>query len=336
MAPIIGNRVRITLWILIAARMFQSPLAGRIGHGYAVDPFGTHAMSVTASVDMYLYHYRLHITSATYPVDATRIHTWWWQKAIVSKTLLQIFVFLAAGHMAMLQSTSEVSSYVFQKSARDCLHFRIKDIQCLNGLLRDPVRGVAHSTVLIASALLIIEALNADFESLKTHTQGLKTLISLIGGLEALEHMTLNTVYTIVNITAALGNSAPSLPILPRFRDQILLEPTVFNGRDIQYKCEVPTALAQLATGFHTAAWSAGIHPSIKYRIDVLRRLVIHHELGKLSSANTISATDNDLFVVWQHQMRCIHYASNTPNLSEPIRLNLLVYLFMRVSRLEN
>jgi hypothetical protein len=42
--------------LLIAARMFQSPLTGRIGHGYAVDPFRTHAMSVTASVDMYLYH----------------------------------------------------------------------------------------------------------------------------------------------------------------------------------------------------------------------------------------------------------------------------------------
>jgi hypothetical protein len=120
--------------------------------------------------------------------------------------------------MAMLQSTSGVSSDVIQKSTRDCLHFRIKAIQCLNGLLRDPVRGVADSTVLIVSALLIIEvrafrrfhvwrfervaninhrqALNADFESLETHTQGLKTLISLIGGLEALEHMTLNTVYT--------------------------------------------------------------------------------------------------------------------------------------------
>jgi hypothetical protein len=162
--------------LLIAARMYQSPMTGRIGHGYAVDPFCTHAMSVTASVDMYLYHCtwfkrplpcnrriltslidRLHITSATYPVDATRIHTWWWQKAIASETLLQIFVFLAAGHMAMLQSTSGVSSDVIQKSTRDCLHFRIKAIQCLNGLLRDPVRGVADSTVLIVSALLIIE-----------------------------------------------------------------------------------------------------------------------------------------------------------------------------------
>jgi hypothetical protein len=100
---------------------------------------------------------RLHITSATYPVDATLIHTLWWQKAIASETLLQIFVFLAAGQMAMLQSTSGVSSDVIKRSARDCLHFRINAIQCLNGLLRDPVRGVADSTVLTVSALLIIE-----------------------------------------------------------------------------------------------------------------------------------------------------------------------------------
>jgi hypothetical protein len=34
--------------------------------------------------------------------------------------------------------------------------------------------------------------------------------------------------------------------------------------------------------------------------------------------------------------MHCIHYASDTPDLNEPIRLTLLVYLFMRVSRLGN
>jgi hypothetical protein len=93
------------------------------------------------------------------------MQTWWWQKALASSTLLQIFVFLAAGHKATLQSNSGASPEIINKLFKDSIHFRIKAIQSLNDLLQEPVLAVADSSVLIISALLTIEV-RVPFNSL--------------------------------------------------------------------------------------------------------------------------------------------------------------------------
>ncbi|KAL2808316.1 hypothetical protein BJX63DRAFT_424701 [Aspergillus granulosus] len=221
------------------------------------------------------------------------------------------------------------------------LYFRIKAIQSLKDLLHNPATAVADSTVLIVGALLTIEALNADFDALQAHTEGLKTLISLMGGLDVLEHMTLPTVYqysasalSVVTI-AALQNSAPILPILLKFRAEILQESKIVYGDDIEYRCEIPETLACLGARFQSAAWSTKIYSSMKFRIEVFRRLVRHFELGNLLP-NIAGPTDNDLFVVFQHQLHSIHYASESHNLNEPLRITLLVYLYLRVSHVWN
>jgi hypothetical protein len=85
------------------------------------------------------------------------MQTWWWQKALASPTLLQIFVFLAAGHKATLHTRLGFSSEIINESVRDSIRYRIKAIRSLNDLLQDPVLAVADSTVLIVSALLTIE-----------------------------------------------------------------------------------------------------------------------------------------------------------------------------------
>jgi hypothetical protein len=112
-------------------------------------------------------------------------------------------------------------------------------------------------------------------------------------------------------------------------------ERKIFYSDDISYQYEIPKPLARLGSRFQTAAWATEIHSSMHYRIGVFRRLVRHFELGNFLP-NIVAPNDNDLFVVFQHQLHSIHYASETHNLNEPIRLTLLVYLYLRVSRVGN
>ncbi|KAJ4222578.1 hypothetical protein NW757_014413 [Fusarium falciforme] len=78
---------------------------------------------------------------------------------------------------------------------RDSLHLRGNTLKTLNDLLQDPTKAVAESTTLIVASLVAIEAVDANFGALEAHTKGLKRLIHLMGGIDALDHMTLSKIY---------------------------------------------------------------------------------------------------------------------------------------------
>ncbi|KAL4874871.1 hypothetical protein BJY04DRAFT_202963 [Aspergillus karnatakaensis] len=297
-----------------------------------VDPFSTCSIPITARMSVYLHHYRDHVVSSSYPIEGARMRDWWWQKAISSPAILQTFVFLAAGHKAALQSRHRVDSQVVRKSTVDSLHFKGCAIQSLNVLLANHETAVAGSTVLLVSAIMTIEAQNADLQALQAHMNGLQTLISLVGGLDVLEHLTLSTVYQSVIKIAALYNAPPILPMSAEFRRQVRHESQIFHGDEIEYKDDTP-ALAQLGTRFNTAPWSTKIHPSMVSHIKVFRRLIRHFEIGRVNP-DVIAPTDNDLFVLFQHQLHSTHYPSHPPSVNETLRLSLLVYLNIRVSNI--
>ncbi|KAL2841754.1 hypothetical protein BJY01DRAFT_249422 [Aspergillus pseudoustus] len=310
-----------------ALRSEMWSLKAFLSQGY-VDPFAASAVKMTDSMNLYFHHFRIHTIAACYPLDATRMSQWWWQKAITQPALLQALLFLTAGHQATLESSSGVSSQVIQKSMRDSLHLRGDTLKTLNNIMMDPVRAVAESTTLVVASLVAIEAVDANMEAHGAHMKGLRRLVHLMGGLDKLDHMTLSKIYQSDVKSAALYNTRPVFPVSARWRSEILQDSRLFLTGDA---LSTPKELATLGTSFFSAPWYATLDPSMKTFLQVMQRLIAYYEHAQLDPS-TVMPTDNDLFLVMEHQLLSACYATADPtNINEPLRHTLIIYLNLRV-----
>ncbi|KAL2861704.1 hypothetical protein BJX68DRAFT_10338 [Aspergillus pseudodeflectus] len=310
------------------------------------DPFSAAAAPMTGKLWMYLHHFTVHIVSISYPVDAPRMEAWWARHAVASPAVLQTCAWRAAEHKALLASSQGMPSAVIRKSINDSLYYRLSAIKSINESIRHPVTPATESTVLLVSAQLGNESFCANLDVLPAHAKGLTTLVAMVGGLEALDHLMLSTIYQGALMLAALEDTVPLFPMLPKFRHGTLHEPKIFNVKErIQYQCEVPGSLSSLGIRFTTAPWSATIiHPKMKYLVEAFRRLIHHFEVATIYP-KIVAPTDNDLFVLMQHELLSTRYTSpaggedsksTTPNINDALRLSLLVYLYTRVSQFQN
>ncbi|KAL4871243.1 hypothetical protein BDV12DRAFT_32769 [Aspergillus spectabilis] len=302
-----------------------------LGQGF-VDPFSSSVVPMTDIMNSYFHHLRHFTIRQSYPLDASRMSVWWWQKAIAEPAIQQALLCSAASHQNAMNTLNNVPAQSMRRSIREFLRLRGDTIKTLNGILQKS-EAVAESTILIVASLRAIEAISASFEGVAAHTKGLEVLIRLAGGLETIEHMVLSKVYHGDIMRAALTNSKPNLQLTARWRSEILQETTVFQSNDflsqLSDKPEVFAQLSSLGTSFFESPWYAGLDHSMKTFLLVFQRLIQYYEVAQLRSSVTMP-TDNDLFVVYEHQIVSTRYTA--PNdLNEPIRLSLLIYLNMRV-----
>jgi hypothetical protein len=182
--------------------------------------------------------------------------------------------------------------------------------------------------------------------------KGLEQLIYLMGGLDALNHITLSRIYRYnallvptsiflliitrsITMSAALQNSRPGFPMLAKFRCKAMQESRVFHRDESNFEFDFPTTLASLGTRFARAPWYTEINPSMIYLIKAFRQLVQHFEIAILLP-NVVMPNDMNLFIIIQHQLLSIHHTAGSDNLNEPLRLSLLIYLYLRVSRFQS
>ncbi|KAF9784171.1 hypothetical protein IL306_008263, partial [Fusarium sp. DS 682] len=248
----------------------------------------------------------------------------WSLKAYLSQGYVDPFSSYA---VLMTDSMNMYFHHLIKKTMRDSLHLRGNTLKTLNDLLQDPTKAVAESTTLIVASLVAIEAVDANFEALEAHTKGLKRLIHLMGGLDALDHMTLSKIYQSAVKSAALKNSRPVFPMLAKFRSEILQESKVFQPGN---HFKVPLALVPLGGRFTDAPWYKDLHPTMQAFIEVFRRLILYFEIATMQP-EVVMPTDNDLFLVVEHQLLSISYTPEGDDLNEPLRLSLLIYLNLRV-----
>jgi hypothetical protein len=129
-----------------------------------------------------------------------------------------------------------------------------------------------------------------------------------------------------------------------KFRRAIIHESKIFGNEEIEYDCEIPAPLdpQTLGSRFATAPWREQLHPTMKGHLEAFRRLIRHFELAnRFPRAGIVAPTDNDLFVVLQHDLLSTHFDQDTapnsgPGLNEPLRLTLIIYLFTRVCDFQN
>jgi hypothetical protein len=67
----------------------------------------------------------------------------------------------------------------------------------------------------------------------------------------------------------------------------------------------------------------------MKNFLHILQRLIQYHEIAQLRPS-IITPTDNDLFLLFWHQLVSVAYAAEN-KLDEPLRLTLLIYLNLRI-----
>jgi hypothetical protein len=142
---------------------------------------------------------------------------------------------------------------------------------------------------------------------------------------------------------AALTNTTPALPLIAKWRNEILQEVKVFYSTsnfmahlDDRFK-ESASRLSLLGTSFFAASWYQGLEDSMKKFLHMFQRSIQYYEVACLRPS-IIMRTDNDLFLLLKHQLIAIRYAPNPSALStvsnllnEPLRITLFIYLNMCV-----
>ncbi|OKP00144.1 hypothetical protein PENSUB_8010 [Penicillium subrubescens] len=171
-------------------------------------------------------------------------------------------------------------------------------------------------------------AVDANIEAHNAHMKGLKRLIQLMGGLDTLDHMTLSKIYQSDVKSAALYNSRPVFPISSRWRSEIIQDFRLFLARD---ELDTPKDLASLGITIFSSLWYTTLDRTMKTFLQVIRRLILYYEYVQRNPAS-VMPTDNDLFLVAEHQILSAGYTVTDPtDINEPLRLTLVVYLNLRV-----
>ncbi|KAJ0422490.1 hypothetical protein BJY00DRAFT_77786 [Aspergillus carlsbadensis] len=315
----------------------HSPM-GLMSQAFA-DPFASSAVEMTSSMNSYFDHFRIHTMKQCYPLDSTRMSMWYWQRAIAQPALLQALLCATASHQLTLNTVEGVPTLTFQNSAKEFLQLRGDALKTLNGVLRDPMQTVAESIILVISSLVAIEAISATVEAAEAHTRGLKSLVDMFGGLEALDHMTLAKVYQSDVFRAMLTNTRPTFPLSSKWRSEILQDTKVFQSGDFLLpfynKPEILDTLSPLGISFFRAPWYMDLDPSMKTFLHVMKRLIQYYEIAQLSPS-IIMPTDNDLFLLLEHQLLSVRYPVSFNAFNEPLRLALLIYLNMCIWHLHS
>jgi hypothetical protein len=105
----------------------------------------------------------------------------------------------------------------------------------------------------------------------------------------------------------------------------------MFHRGTSGYGYVIPTTLTSLGIRFARASWYAELDSSMKYTIDVCRRLLVHFEMAT-TPPNVVMPTDNDLYITLKHHLLSLHYAPRNDDLNEPLRCSLFIYTYLRVS----
>ncbi|EED20056.1 conserved hypothetical protein [Talaromyces stipitatus ATCC 10500] len=297
-----------------------------------VDPFSSPVLPMTDAMNLYWRHFRLHTITSSYPFDTARMGMWWWQKAITEPALLQALLFLSAGHKAALESNSGVSSMAVRKSFKDSFRLRGGALCNLKYILQDPVMAVAESNTLIVAFLLAIEGVDANAKAVEAHLKGLKRLIQLQGGIDALDHMTVSEIYQADVRCASFKCCRPHFRMSTKWRSEVISDKKIFRSRD---DVNIPGQLPLLATRFSTTNWSSDLDLPTHCLIFGFQRLVRYYEAARLQPSMVVP-TDNDLFVIFEHQLLSVCFdpatASTTTGLiSECVRLSLFLYSNIRI-----
>ncbi|KAL3476610.1 hypothetical protein BJX99DRAFT_246796 [Aspergillus californicus] len=220
-----------------------------------------------------------------------------------------------------------ISSRVVRRSMRDSLHLRGDTLKTLNYIMQE-------STTLVVASL----AVDANFVALEAHQRGLIRLINLMGGLETLDHMTLSKIYQSDVKSAALSNARPIFPILPRWRSEILQDSRVFQITE-GTESKGPKALSTMCLSIFNATWFNDLDSSMQTFLRISARLIIYYETAMVTPS-VIMPTDNDRFLVLEHQLLSASYVCNPEEeqtedpeiyLDETLRLTLIIYLNLRI-----
>ncbi|EPS29435.1 hypothetical protein PDE_04384 [Penicillium oxalicum 114-2] len=296
---------------------------------------------MTEFMNSFFHHLRHFTIPGAYPLDKSRMSIWWWQQGLSQPVIQLTLLVSAAGHQTAMNVLHNTSSWHSQQSIKEYIRLQGTTLQVLNGLLQNP--ATAQSTVLIVASLRAVEAIEGNVQAAVAHTKGLDILIRLSGGLEVLEHMVLSKIYHGDVIRAALTNTTPALPLSSIWRNNVLQETKVFHSScdltmqlDEKFK-ETASCLSLLGTSFFSAPWYPGLEDSMKRLLHMCQRAIQYYEVACLQPS-IVMRTDNDLFLLVEHQLMSVRYAPSASAsctvsslLNEPLRMTLFIYLNMRV-----
>ncbi|KAL3443732.1 hypothetical protein BJX65DRAFT_311533 [Aspergillus insuetus] len=296
------------------------------------DPFDSYAVSITDSMHRYLNHFRIHGVGAAYPLNVTMMGQYLWRNIVTIPALVNIFCFFSARHVAMVESKAHGETQSVQTSIKSSFQYRGNVLKYLNDLMGDQDKAVAETTIYAIASFVTIESSMGNIDAVIAHQTGLRRIVRLLGGVEALPHMTLSKLYQCDVKGAVLRNTQPIFPMSTRFRSEICHETDIFQPNR---PLPTPPALKDLGSRFTSAFWFASLDRRMRAYIKIVRRLTIYFENASLHP-ELGGLTDNDIFVVTEHQLLSLTFSTEKEKrLNEPLRLCLLLYLNLRIWHLQ-
>lgn len=128
--------------------------------------------------------------------------------------------------------------------------------------------------------------------------------------------------------SAALYNTRPVFPISASWRSEIIQDVRLFLTQD---ELDTPEDLTYLGVTIFSSSWYTMLDYTMKTSLYVIRRLIIYYEYAQRNPAS-VMPTDNDLFLIAEHQLLSACYETTDPaDINESLRLTLVIYLNLRV-----
>ncbi|KAI7212082.1 hypothetical protein KC333_g7315 [Hortaea werneckii] len=163
------------------------------------DPFDARAESQAPdyTVDSLMHHYLNNFAARCFPFYATRqLVTMWWHFVRADDLLFHVVLLVSGLDQDALRKTGQ--SIETRQMLDRCLNL-------LGAQIRDPIASTTDHTLVAIASLAAVEHGRADMRALQSHLAGLKNLIKMRGGLEAIRSsspLAANVIYwyTVVSI----------------------------------------------------------------------------------------------------------------------------------------
>ncbi|KAK0120102.1 hypothetical protein ONS95_011512 [Cadophora gregata] len=150
--------------------------------GGGVDPFKSCAGSNIPNAELFMHHYFSNFKSKNFPMalgyQEKPFQQTWWSMAADDPAMFNATLQLSAFDLEVLQGSKETQSSKLLLN-KEC-------ISLLRQRVEDPVLGISDETIGSILVLTIVEFERGNLRMVKMHVEGLKRIVSIRGGLDAI------------------------------------------------------------------------------------------------------------------------------------------------------
>ncbi|KAJ5390991.1 uncharacterized protein N7496_002059 [Penicillium cataractarum] len=275
---------------------------------------------VKQSVDFYFDYFRVQGSRRWYPMGQSEMLNCILRQSFDHPSLMEVILSMSAYDYAMkFKAQPQGTSPVVYRSLQDAFYIRSHVIRSIRNLLDKPAEIFSEAAVLLIGHLFVTEALEGNIEAVDAHTDGLRRIVEVLGGVEKIGEWPLANVYSCDPIRGLLKD-CPLVFDIPKAWETESLR--ALSERAKPFRKGHP----RLGTSFS----HSHIHPRLKMIIRSLEDIIcIYEETLRLNI--DLAMPDHNCALLLSNRLHSVPFDYALSPFNESIRLTLMLYMLTRM-----